>query len=420
MIQLADDCFAFGSDLMPMADALDLLAQRTSAVVGREEVALSEAHGRILARNLTSAVDVPAHDNAAVDGYALRFEDLKHDGETAFRVAGRAAAGHPMAAEPNAGQAVRIFTGAVMPERTDTVVMQEDVRLDGDTVVVPAGLKRGANRRLRGEDTKSGAPVLAKGRRLRAQDIGLAASVGCARLDVYKRLKVAVFSSGDELAEPGAALAVGGVFDSNRYMLLALLRELGCAVDDIAILPDRFEAVRDGLANAATSHDLLVTSGGVSTGEEDHIKAAITELGKLHFWRLAIKPGRPLAVGQVGNVPFVGLPGNPVAVLVCFLRIARYLVLRLAGAEGPDLAPHFFSVRAGFRFEKKRGRREWIRARIATNDEGLPVALRYPAQGSGVLRSMVESDGLIELDEDTTLVEEGEAVPFLPFSEVMG
>lgn len=420
MTQLADDCFAFGGELMRMEEALAVLLERLVPITDSEEIALAEARGRILAEDLVSAIDVPAQDNAAVDGYAFRSDDLAPTGDSRFPVVGRAAAGHPLTTPLAAGAAARIFTGGAMPEGADTVVMQEDVRREGDEVIVPPGLKQGANRRLAGEDTRAGMRVLAAGRRLRAQDIGFAASVGRGRLLVRTRLKVAVFSSGDELAEPGGDLPPGGVFDANRYILMSLLGGLGCEVTDVAILPDRLDAVRDGLARAAEDHQLLVTSGGVSTGEEDHIKAAIEALGKLHFWRLAIKPGRPLAVGQIGAVPFIGLPGNPVATMVCFLRFARVMVLRLAGANDAELAPTFYRVRAGFDHKKKQGRREWVRARLTIDADGMPLAHAYPTQGSGVLRSMVESDGLVEFDEATTAVKAGDMVPFLPFSEVLG
>ncbi|MEQ9606328.1 MAG: molybdopterin molybdotransferase MoeA, partial [Kiloniellaceae bacterium] len=246
--------------------------------------------------------------------------------------------------------------------------------------------------------------------------VGQAAAVGRREVMVSTRLKVGLFSTGDELREPGTPLEPGAIYDSNRYTLHALLSGLGCAVDDLGILPDRFDAVRTALDAAKGKHDLLVTSGGVSVGEEDHVKAAVEALGKLHLWRLAVKPGRPIALGQVGRVPFVGLPGNPVAVVVTFLTIVRPLILRLMG--GNDAPPHTFRVRAGFDHKKKKDRREWVRAHLVEDASGGLTAEKFPRDGAGILSSLVAADGLIELPEDLTRLEAGAMVEFLPFSEV--
>lgn len=416
MAQLSDDCFAFGGELMPTAKALDLLAERTTTVVSTERVALRQAWGRILAENIEAKGDVPPHDNSAVDGYAVNFDDLDRNTETGLTVVGRATAGHPFAGVVGAGEAVRIFTGARMVSGPDTVIMQEDCTQAGETVVVRPGIKRGANVRSAGEDIKAGSVILEKNRRLRPQDVGLAASVGCAHVAVYAPLRVAVFSTGDELFDPGRELPAGGIHDSNRYTLMALLEELGCSVNDLGILEDRFETIRDALRDAARHHDLIVTSGGMSVGEEDHVKAAVENLGSLHFWRLAIKPGRPIGLGQVGGVPFVGLPGNPVAVMVTFMRIARPMILRLGGCT--DVVPNVFRVRADFAHKKKAGRREWVRARLVEDGDGQLVAIKFPRQGAGILSSMVDADGLVELPEDMKQLEAGTTVDFLPFREL--
>lgn len=418
MTQLTDDCFAFGGKLMTMKDALAVLNQRVVPVTDIEDIALAEARGRVLAEDVSSAVDVPQHDNAAVDGYALRFRDLRTDKDTRLSVRARAAAGHPATVAIGDGEAARIFTGAVMPAGTDTVVMQEDITRDGDHVVVPPGLKAGANRRKAGEDVRRGSVVLHRGHRLRPQDLGLLAAVGCNRLRLCRRLRVAAFSTGDELQDPGEPLRPGGVYDSNRHILIALLQNLGCEVADLGILADDPARVREALSAAAETHDLLITSGGMSTGEEDHVKAAVEALGNLHFWRLAIKPGRPMALGQVGRTPIVGLPGNPVASMICFLRFARPLILRLAGAT--DIEPNFFRVPADFEHRKKRDRREWVRARLVRGGDGALVARKFDRQGSGVLTSMVDSDGLVELPEDLTHLSRGSMIDFLPFTEVVG
>jgi molybdopterin molybdotransferase len=416
MAQLSDDCFAFGGELMRADAAIGILAARVSTVAEPESVALRAARGRVLAEDLIATRSVPPHDNAAVDGYAVHFDDLNQGIETRLRVTGRVAAGQDLGHPASRNTAVRVFTGAPMPAGPDTCFMQEDCRVDGDCVVLPPGIKRGANRRKAGEDVKSGSTILQCGHRLRPQDIGLAASIGATQLSVYRQLTVGVFSTGDELREPGQATPAGAVFDANRYVLLTLLDQLGCAVRDFGIVADRRDGIRDTLTAASADCDAIVTSGGMSTGEEDHVRAAVESLGSIHFWRLAVRPGRPVAFGQVKNVPFVGLPGNPVAMMVTFLRFARPVLLRLGGAA--DIEPHLFRVRAAFDAKKKLGRREWVRARLSAGEDGVMVANRFPRDGAGILTSLVESDGLIELAEDVTAVAAGTMVDFLPFSEV--
>ncbi len=417
MAQLSDDCFAHGGRLMSRDEALALLAERITRVTDDQMLPLPECLGHILSEEIVSPIAVPRHDNSAVDGYAVFFDDLDPGQETRLPITGRAAAGHPLDGPAHRGQAIRIFTGALMPEGPDTVMMQEDCRLDGEQVIIQPGIKRGANRRLAGEDIAEGGTVLQAGRRLRPQDIGQAAAVGRTTLTVSKALRVALFSTGDELREPGSALDDGSIYDSNRFTLGALLRAAGCTVSDLGILRDQRAVLEDALGEAAETHDLIVTSGGISVGEEDHVKQAVEAHGRLHAWRLAIKPGRPIALGQVGGVPFVGLPGNPAAVVVTFLNIVRPLVLRLMG--GSELSPHYFQVTAGFSHKKKKNRREWVRARLEPTGDGTWLAQKFPREGAGILSSLVESDGLIELPEDMTLLEPGRKVSFLPFSEVL-
>jgi len=416
MVQLSNDCFAFGGEMMTVDRALARLAERVCPVTGVEGVALTDALGRALAADHVAPFSVPPHDNAAVDGYAVFFDDLDPNGPTRLPVTARVAAGQASPRPANRGEAARIFTGAPMPAGLDTVFMQEDCRAEDGHVTLPPGIRRGVNRRLAGEDVTRGAVVLTAGRRLRPEDIGLLASLGCRRVDVRARLRVAVFSTGDEVRDPGAALDAGAVYDANRYSLMALLARLGCAVTDLGILPDRFETIRDRLAEAARSHDALITSGGMSTGEEDHVKAAVEATGRLDFWRLAIKPGRPVALGRVGEAVFVGLPGNPVAVVVTFLRVARPILLRLMGAA--DETPTLYPVRAAFAYKKKPGRREYLRASLIRDADGQLQATKHPRDGAGVLSSLVESDGLIELAEDVARVEPGMLVDFLPFNDV--
>ena len=424
MAQLSDDCFAFGDTLTPLDDALQALRDRTNPIAETGEIGLSDAVGRILAEDIVAPFNVPPHDNSAVDGYAVRFDDLDPETETRLPVTGRAAAGHPLGRPAQRGEAIRIFTGAPMPlgeNAPDTVMMQEDCRVDGGAVVIMPGIKRGANRRAAGEDIRESETVLHSGQHMRPQDVGVAASLGVTRLRVFEPLRVAVFSSGDELREPGGNLDPGAIFDSNRFALAAALRQLGCIVTDLGIIRDDIEIIRGALREAAGGHDLLITSGGMSTGEEDHVKAAVETLGSLYFWRLAIKPGRPVALGQIdtpqGPVPFAGLPGNPVAAMVTFMVVARPLILRLSGAS--EVAPISYRVRAGFEHRKKINRREFVRAKIVTDPDGWPKALKHGRSGAGVLSSLVGADGLVSLPEEMTFLETGSMVDFLPFAEVM-
>jgi molybdopterin molybdotransferase len=411
MAQLSNDCFAFGGALLSV-DQAALIAERLGVAVETETVSLMEADGRVLAADIVAPIDLPPFDNSAVDGYAVRFRDLAAEGDTVLPLAGRVAAGASLDGGPAAGRAVRIFTGAPMPAGFDTVFMQEDVRLTQAGVVLPAGLKPGANRRFAGEDLSGGTTALAAGRRLAPEDIGLAAALGLSELPVRQRLRVAVFSTGDELTPPGASLEPAKLYDANRFMLCALLRRLGCAVTDLGILPDARAAVTAALKGAARDHDLLVTSGGVSTGEEDHVKGAVESAGALAFWRLAIKPGRPVAMGVVDGAPFVGLPGNPVAVFVTFVRVARPLIACLSGeVYAPPVA---VGVRAGFAYKKKAGRREYVRVRLTETSDGVE-ARKHPREGAGVFTSLTETDGLVELPEAVTRVEPGQTVGYLPY-----
>ena len=417
MAQLSDDCFAFGGALLSVENALARIEERITAVVDTVTIPLGRARGRILARDVVASINLPPHANSAVDGYAFAHADLMSGVETVLPVSGRAAAGHPLGQPAQRGTAVRIFTGASMPDGTDTVMMQEDCAVEEGRVRLKQGIRKGANRRHAGEDVAEGAVALAAGRRLSPADLGLAAALGHCELPVFRPLRVALLSTGDEVSEPGMALSPGMIYDANRFMLAALLEGLGCTVSDFGIRPDRESALADTLAMASADHDLIVTSGGVSTGEEDHVRRAIERLGRLHFWRLAIKPGRPVALGQIGGVPLIGLPGNPVAALVTFVVLARALIFKLAGAM--PSAPRVFPVQAGFGYRKKPGRREYVRVSLRRDGEDL-VAVKYPRDGAGILSSITQSEGLVIVDEETSDLSPGTAIDFLPFSEVIG
>lgn len=414
---LTDDCFASDGSLLPLETALSRVRRGLETVVVAETASLEQARGRALTEDLVANVNVPPHDNAAVDGWAVRHGDLNASTETLLRVGARIPAGHPLEYPLAPGTAARVFTGAAMPAGADTVVMQEDCRRDGETVLIPPGALAGANRRRTGEDIAAGTVILPGGRRLSAPDIGIAASVGCTDLPVFAPLRVAVFSTGDELREPGTPLAPGAIYDSNRHSLKALLTGFGCLVSDLGILPDNPDTIRDSLEQAARDHHVIVTSGGVSEGEEDHVRAAVGDLGRLDAWRLAIKPGRPVALGVIRGRAFIGLPGNPVAMAVTFLHIAQPMLSALAGYTWT--APARFPVTAGFSHAKKSGRREFLRVRLEPGADGIPVARLAGQQGSGILSSLAAADGLLELPEDATGIQPGARAAYLPLSEVM-
>lgn len=418
MAQLTDDCFAFGGALLPLAEAQARIAALFRPVTGIETATLRAAIGRVLASDVTAPIDVPPQPNSAVDGYAFRHADLAAEGATTLAVHGRTAAGQRPAAVPP-GHASRIFTGAVMPRGLDTVMMQEDCIATDTSVTLPGGLKRGANARPAGEDIAAGSRALCAGRRLMPPDLALAAALGLARLPVRAPLRVAVFSTGDELSDPPqtpgqAKLAPGRIFDANRAMLLGLLTRLGAVVEDGGILPDRADATAAALSQAAARCDLMLTSGGVSTGEEDHVRSAIAAAGRLAFWRVAIKPGRPVALGEIAGVPLLGLPGNPVAALVTFQALGRPLFDRLAG--GVYAPPPALRAASGFGYRKKPGRLEYVR--VTLDADG--VAHRYPKEGAGIITSLTESDALMVLPEAMTQLQPGDTAPVIPLGLLHG
>lgn len=418
MAQLSDDCFAFGGPMMSVDEAVAIIASRVSAVQEIEAVPLEKADGRILAGDISASVALPAFTNSAVDGYAVRSRDLPLRADAAFPVSGRIQAGASAQGPVAPGHAVRIFTGAPMPADADTVFMQEDVRVDqAGRVVLPAGLKAGANVRPAGEDIPLGATALANGLRLRPQDIALVAAFGVTTIEVRRRIRVAVFSTGNELVSPGKPRQPAQLFDSNRFMLMAMLARLGCEVSDLGILRDDRAALAQGLRHVAGTHDLILTSGGVSTGEEDHVKAAVEDVGTLVLWRIAIKPGRPVAMGIIAGTPLIGLPGNPVASFVTFVHVVRPIVLALSGAQPQPLVR--MPVRAAFAYKKKIARREYVRVTLRRRDDGGLEATKFPREGAGLLSSLVDTDGLVELGEEITQVAPGQTVGFLSYASLM-
>jgi molybdopterin molybdotransferase len=419
MAQLSGDCFAFGGPLLSVDAAMELLPARLGVVDGSETVSLMQADGRVLAQDLAAPLPLPPFTNSAVDGYALRGEDLPTAEEKAFTVVDFVQAGAAADVAATADRAIRIFTGAPMPAGADTVFMQEDVRVEeGGKVFLPPGLKRGSNVRPTGEDIALGQVVLKAGHRLRPQDVALVAALGQVRLKVRRRIRVAVFSTGDEIVSPGDERRPVQLFDSNRFMLLAMLGRLGCEVDDLGILRDDPAATAAMLKSAAARHDLILTSGGVSTGEADYVKAAVESVGTLVFWRMAIKPGRPVAMGVIDGTPFIGLPGNPVASYVTFAYVARPAILALSGT--PMQLPTPVRAQAAFTYKKKQGRREYVRAHLRKAPDGTVEVVKFPREGAGLLSSLVDTDGLVELHEDIVRVEAGQTVPFLAYSTLVG
>jgi molybdopterin molybdotransferase len=404
--------------MLSAAEALDFLLAAVRPIVDTETLATLAANGRILAVTQSSQLNVPPMDNTQMDGYAVRAADCA-SGHATLKVSQRIPAGH--VGEPlQPGTAARIFTGAMIPEGADAVVMQEQCELAGDMVTIRHAPKSGEWIRRTGEDIKAGNAILAAGTRLRAQELGLAASVGLASVPVLRKPRIAVFFTGDELAMPGEPLKPGAIYNSNRFTLRGLLENLGCDITDYGIVPDSLAATRDTLRKAAANHDLILTSGGVSVGEEDHIKPAVEAEGRLNLWQIAIKPGKPLAFGEVkragdgsdGTAFFIGLPGNPVSSFVTFLLFVRPFILRLQGVA--DVAPKAFAMRADFALPKVDKRNEFLRARINATG-GLDL---FVNQSSAVLTSTVWGDGLVDNPAGRT-VAPGDTVRFIPFSELL-
>jgi molybdopterin molybdotransferase len=395
--------------------ALDFLLAAVRPIAETEVIPTLAANGRILAASQASQLNVPPMDNTQMDGYAVRAADCA-SGNASLKVSQRIPAGHvPQTLQP--GTAARIFTGAMIPEGADAVVMQEQCELSGDDVTIRHAPNPGEWIRRTGEDIKAGSTILAAGTRLRAQALGLAASVGLANLPVVRKPRIAVFFTGDELTMPGEPLKPGAIYNSNRFTLRGLLENLGCEITDYGIVPDSLPATRETLRKAAAAHDLIITSGGVSVGEEDHIKPAVEAEGRLNLWQIAIKPGKPLAFGEVNREGgdkafFIGLPGNPVSSFVTFLLFVRPFILRLQGVA--DVAPKSFAMRADFALPKADRRNEFLRARINAGG-GLDL---FSNQSSGVLTSTVWGDGLVDNPAGKT-VAPGDLVRFIPFSELL-
>jgi molybdopterin molybdotransferase len=405
-ISCADD---YDPNSMPVNKAREVIARFLAPVTATERVSVRAALGRVLAEDVISPFNVPAHDNSAMDGYAVRFADLKSDGEVALKNAGSSFAGVPFKGSVGVGQCVRIMTGGVVPAGADTIVMQEHVKADGDKVTVGKGHKIGQNLRKAGEDLATGQVALRRGVTLRPADTGLISSLGIGEVTVYRRLRVAFFSTGDELVSIGAQLKEGQIFDSNRYTIHAMLTRLGCEVLDMGVVRDDPKLLEHAFEEAAASADVVITSGGVSVGEADFVKDLLNKMGEVVFWKIAMKPGRPLAYGKIGSAHFFGLPGNPVSVMVTFYQFVRDALLKLAGCDPVPSVPTF-KVPCTSTLKKAPGRTEFQRG-ILTQDAAGNWSVRVTGeQGSGILRSMSEANCFIILPTDQGNVAPGTLV----------
>jgi len=391
----ADD---YDPNSMPVAKARELIARFLTPVSAIERLNIRAALDRVLAADVVSPLDVPAHDNSAMDGYAVRCTDLRTDGEVTLKIAGTAFAGVPFQGQVKAGECVRIMTGGVVPAGCDTIVMQEHAEAKGDSVRIGGGHKQGQNFRHAGEDLKTGQVALKRGLLLRPAEIGLIASLGIGEVGVFRRLRVAFFSTGDELRSIGTPLGAGQIYDSNRYTIHGMLARLGCEAIDMGVVRDDSKLLEQAFADAAAAADVVITSGGVSVGEADFVKELLERLGEVVFWKIAMKPGRPLAYGRIANAHFFGLPGNPVSVMVTFYQFVREALLTLSGRDPVSLLPAF-KVPCMSNLKKAPGRTEFQRGVLAQDASGNWSVSVTGEQGSGILRSMSEANCFIILPE---------------------
>jgi molybdopterin molybdotransferase len=404
--------------LLTVAEAQARILEGITPVTETETLPVREALGRVLAQEIVSPIDVPSHTNSAMDGYAVRAADMPETGVREFPVPGTSWAGRPWLEPIEPGQAVQIMTGGMMPEGADTVVMQEQVERDGDTVRIGSGHRAGQNVRAAGEDLATGQPVFSAGRQLTAADIGVLASLGLAEVSVYRCLRVAFFSTGDELRGVGEPLGPGEIYDSNRYTLHGMLQKLGVDIIDLGVVRDRRELIEQAFREAAASADAIITSGGVSVGEADFVKETLEKLGSMSFWKIAMKPGRPVTFGHIDDAVFFGLPGNPVSVMVTFFVFVRQALRKMTGATaaGDVLTLH---ARTTSPLRKRPGRYEFQRGVLEQAGPGEFTVRSAGAQGSGILRSMSEANCFIMLEPDRTGVDTGEVVEVQPFQNLI-
>jgi molybdopterin molybdotransferase len=411
---MADDCDSPRDKLLSYEEALERLLEFTAPVGEDLNISLTQGLWRVLSEDITSTTDVPPADNSAMDGYAVRISDVNPDGRTTLQVTQRIAAGDT-GSELEPGTAAQIFTGAPIPAGADAVIMQEQVVAGDGSIHFDVEARPGQNIRLAGEDIARDQLILSAGHKLQPQDLGLAASIGLNRLKVRRKLKVAVFFTGNELVEPGQPLAAGKIYDSNRYTINGLLQTMDCEIIDLGLVGDTLEQTRDAMLQAAAQADLIITSGGVSVGEEDHVRIALEQLGQLHMWRVNIKPGKPLAFGEINGAAFIGLPGNPVSVFATFSLFVSPFIKKMQGRN--SWHPRVRAVMADFDWNRPGSRREFVRVRLQEDQTQEPKANLYPNQGSGVLMSTSWADGLAVIPE-TTRIKKGDRIKYLSFKEL--
>ncbi len=418
-MKLADDCFVHDKDRLRHDEALKILHEQMKTIVEIETINLQNANGRILAENIITPRNIPAFDNSAVDGYAYAHADFEPAGGF-FPLTARIAAGDTNNVELPKLSAARIFTGAKMPQGADTIAMQEDCELHeqegSNFIAIPAGLKKGANCRLSGEDVAQDEVVAKSGSKLRPQDLAAIASTGTSEITVYKPLNIGLLSSGNEVLRPHEAFQNGKVYDANHFMLSGLLESLNINITDLGVCSDNEKKVHELLQSASSKYDVIISTGGASKGEEDYFVDALSTLGKCHLWQLAVKPGRPMSFGQIKDTLVFTLPGNPVAAFVCFLLYIRPCIEALSGGQWKT--PQRYQIPSGFSLNSKPDRREFLRGFIKPDENGNATALKFERDGSGLITGLRKSSGLIEIHEETTVVNKGDLVDFIPFSEM--
>tara|TARA_Y100000588_G_C14179808_1_gene893100 strand:- start:20 stop:1276 length:1257 start_codon:yes stop_codon:yes gene_type:complete len=417
MTQLSNDCFKHNNKRISLEKAISILNKKIKCIKKAKKIELDKALGRILSKDIISKINVPPFNNTAVDGYAFKYQDTNKKKETSLKLSGRIIAGMDLNKKIKRGEIIRVFTGAKIPRDLDTVIMQEDCNVNKDQIIIKPGIFKGANIRKKGEDIKKGKKIKSKGSKLKAQDIALIASIGLKKIEVFEKLKVGIFTTGNELFEPGSKISKSGIYDSNRYCLKFLLETINCSVKDYGIKKDNKILIKKTIKKISKECDLIITTGGMSVGEEDYVRKVVEENGSLNFWNIAIKPGRPVALGNIFKKPFIGLPGNPVSVMITFFKIALPTINKLSGFVSAK--EKNFIVTTDFNFKKKSGRKEFLRVKIEKNINGQIKIKNYPNSGSGVFTSMVETDGLIELPEKLTYLKKGTKVKFVPYSEIL-
>ena len=402
---------------MLVNEALKVIENEYTTTLETESVYLKDLCGRVLSNSITSKINVPSFDNSAIDGYCFKYSDISKTGSNKLIVNSIITAGDTINIKYNPGYAIKVFTGSPIPPIFDTVASNEECKIFKKFVVIPNHITLGSNFRKKGEDIVKGKMILSDGYKVKAKDIGIIASIGELKAQVYKDLKIALFSTGNELCEPGKKINSKSIYDSNRYTLIGLLKSYSADVTDLGIIRDDPDILEALLLKIEKEYDIIISSGGISLSDTDHVRSIIKKIGNINISDIAMKPGKPLIIGNINKTKFIGLPGNPAAMTSTFLRLARPLILKLSGVK--STTPNFFEVLSDFNFTKKPGRTEWLRVSVIKNNDGKLVAKKFNSEGSGILSSIVYSDGLIELSESTTKIEKNSSINFLPFSEVL-